>query len=130
MTGSKILLDTNIVIEVFNGNTQIADKINKLSGFAISATVLGELYIGVNRVSNKSKHLKMLQEFLRLCTVLDVTAETAKHYWEITSCLYKKGKPIPTNDIWIAAIAIQHGYTLITRDRHFKEIEDVSVKNW
>ena len=130
MTGNKILLDTNIVIEVLNGNKEIADKINDLSGFSISAVVLGELYIGVNRVSNKSKHLKMLRDFLQLCTVIDVTEETAQHYGEITSFLFKKGKPIPTNDIWIAASAKQHGYTLITRDKHFKEIKDITVKHW
>jgi tRNA(fMet)-specific endonuclease VapC len=130
MTGNKILLDTNIVIEVLNGNTEIADKINSFQEFSISATVLGELYIGVNRVTNKSKHLKVLRDFLELCTVLDVNEETAKHYGEITSLLFKKGKPIPSNDIWIAASAKQHDYTLVTRDKHFKEIQDVSIKHW
>ena len=130
MTGNKVLLDTSIVIELFSGNTEIADKINKLSAFSISATVLGELYIGIHRVANRSKHLKILSDFMELCTVLDTNKDTAKHYGEIVSSLYKKGKPIPTNDIWIAASARQHGYTLITRDKHFKSIEDLTVKHW
>ena len=63
MTGNKFLLDINIVIEVFDGNKEIANKINKLPEFYISAVVPGELYIGVNRVENKAKHLKKLNDF-------------------------------------------------------------------
>jgi tRNA(fMet)-specific endonuclease VapC len=130
MTGNKILLDTNIVIEVLSGNTEIADKINKFSGFSICSIVLGELYIGLNRGINKSKNLKVFNDFLQGCTLINIDNETAKLYGEIVSKLYKKGKPIPTNDIWIAASAKQHGFTLITRDKHFKEIEDIDIKHW
>ena len=78
MTGNKFLLDTNIVIEVFDGNKEIANKINKLPEFYISVVVLGELYIGVNRVENKAKHLKKLNEFLELCSVSNIDSVTAK----------------------------------------------------
>ena len=130
MTGNKILLDTNIVIEVFEGNKSIADKIDKLSDFHIPAIVLGELYVGINRVVNKLKHLKMLSDFLKVSTIISVDEETSKHYGEIVASLYKKGKPIPTNDVWIAAIARQHELTLITRDKHFNEIPDLKIKKW
>jgi tRNA(fMet)-specific endonuclease VapC len=80
MTGNNILLDTNIVIEVFEGNKNIADKIHQLPAFYISSVVLGELFIGINRVSNKAKHLKILNDFLHLCTVLNVDSLTAKFY--------------------------------------------------
>ena len=130
MTGNKYLLDTSIVIEVFDGNKEIADKINDLPEFYISSVVLGELYIGINRVTNKSKHLKKLTDFLKLCTVLDADSTTAKYYGECVVHLYKKGKPIPTNDVWIAAIALQHKLTLITNDKHYSEIEGLKVKNW
>ena len=130
MTGNRFLLDTNIVIEVFDGNKSIADKISELPDFYIPSVVLGELYIGVNRVSNKAKHLKKLNEFLKLCTVLDADSRTAKHYGETVAALYKKGKPIPTNDIWIAAVALQYDLTLITRDKHFGEISGLKTKAW
>ena len=90
---------------------QIADKIDKLSDFHIPAIVLGELYVGINRVVNKSKHLKMLSNFLKVSTIISVDEETSKYYGEIVASLYKKGKPIPTNDVWIAAIAKQHELT-------------------
>jgi tRNA(fMet)-specific endonuclease VapC len=130
MTGSKFLLDTNIVIEVFDGNKEIADKINKLSEFYLPVIALGELYTGVNRVSNKAKHLKKLNSFLSLCTVLNTDSATAQYYGETIAKLYKKGTPLPINDVWIAAIALQHNLTLVTRDKHFYAIEDLKTKSW
>ncbi|HWR33091.1 MAG TPA: type II toxin-antitoxin system VapC family toxin [Chitinophagaceae bacterium] len=130
MTGSKFLLDTSIIIEIFDGNRKIADKLVKLSGFYISAVVLGELYIGINRVANKTKHLKKLNDFLDLCTVLNSDTITAMYYGEIISNLYKKGKPLPINDVWIAAAAMQHNLTLVTRDKHFNEIQGLKIKAW
>ena len=61
---------------------------------------------------------------MKLSTVITIDQDTAKHYGEIIASLYKKGKPIPTNDVWIAAIARQYEFTLITRDKHFNEIEN------
>ena len=130
MTGNKYLLDSNIIIEIFDGNKAIADKISKLATFYISAIVLGELYIGVNRVTNKTKHLKMLNNFLNLCTVLNVSDLTAKFYGEVIAYLYKKGKPIPTNDVWIAATALEHNLIIATRDEHFKEIDGIRIEKW
>ena len=125
-----MLLDTNIIIEVLNGNQKIADKINGLGSFSISSVVLGELYIGINRVANRPKHLKILNDFIGLCTVLDIDKETAMHYGELIAALYKKGKPLPTNDVWIMASAKQHKLTLVTNDKHFREIDTIDVKFW
>ena len=130
MTGNDFFFDTNIVIEIFSGNQTIINKSQNLPTFYISSIVLGELYIGVNRVANKSKHLKKLISFLQLCTVLVVDETTARIFGEITAELYKKGKPIPTNDIWIAATIRQHNLTLITRDKHFSEVNAISIDSW
>lgn len=127
MTGNNYLLDTNVVIELFKGNKAIADKINNLKQFYISSIVLGELYIGVNRVTNKAKHLKKLQSFLELCTIVSIDNITAKLYGETVAALYAKGNPIPTNDIWIAATAIQHNFILVTNDQHFNYIKAVKI---
>jgi len=125
MTGNNFLVDTNIVIEVFKGNKEIADYLYKLPEIFISSIVLGELYIGINRVANRAKHLKRLNDFLKLTTILNVDDETAAIYGAIIADLYKLGKPIPTNDVWIAAIAIQYNLTLLTADRHFEEIDNL-----
>ena len=125
MTGNNFLVDTNIVIEVFKGNKEIADYLYKLPEIFISSIVLGELYIGINRVANRAKHLKRLNDFLKLTTILNVDDETAAIYGAIIADLYKLGKPIPTNDVWIAAIAIQYNLTLLTADRYFEEIDNL-----
>ena len=130
MIGNKFFLDSNIVIEVFAGDKAIADKIYQLPEFYISSIVLGELYIGINRVVNKEKHLSKLNAFLELATVLPVDSITAQLFGEITASLYKKGKPIPSNDIWIAATIKQHDLILVSRDKHFNEIDDIQLEFW
>lgn len=65
---------------------------------------------------------------MQLCIVLEVDADTAKYFGEIVAELYKKGKPIPTNDVWIAASAKQHNLTLITKDKHFEEVRELSLQ--
>ncbi len=130
MTGNKILLDTNIVIEIFDGNHDYAEKISKEEILYLPSIVLGELYTGVNRVANKTKHLKKLTDFLTLCSVINIDSVTSKYYGQIIAALYKKGKPIPTNDVWIASIALQHNFTLITNDGHFKEVANLRFKKW
>ena len=102
MTINKVFLDTNVIIEIFSGNPRITEEAAKHPALYISSIVLGELYTGINRVQNKSKHLQKLISFLSLCRVLVVDEGTAQIFGEITAELYKKGKPIPTNDIWIA----------------------------
>ena len=62
--------------------------------------------------------------------LLNIDSITAKFYGEMISALYKKGKPLPTNDVWIAATAKQHNLTLISRDGHFKEIDGINLKKW
>ena len=114
MTGNKFLLDTNIVIDSLRKNIKITDKVNDLGELFISTVVLGELYIGINRVTNKTKHLKKLTDFLTICTVLDIDSFTSSHYGETIAFLFKKGKPIPTNDVWIAATALQYNLSMMT----------------
>ncbi len=130
MTGNKFLLDTSIVIEIFKGNQEVGEKINDSDKFYISSVVLGELTVGINSVTNKRKHLKQLHDFLKFCILLDVDSSTAEQYGVNTAYLNKKGKPIPTNDVWIASTAIQHNLVLITRDKHFNEIEGLKIKKW
>jgi len=130
MTGNNVFLDSNIVIEIFSGNKLIADKINGLSTFYISSIVLGELYIGINRVADKAKHLQKLNSFLELCIVLNIDKTTAEIFGEITADLYKKGKPIPSNDVWIASTVKQYDLTLISRDKHFAEVNNILIDRW
>lgn len=130
MTGDKYLLDTNIIVEIFGGNKEMADKVHNLPVFYVPSVVLGELYTGINRVTNRAKHLKSLRDFLNLCILLNVDRVTAQHYGEIVATLHKKGRPIPLNDVWISAVALQHGLTIASNDKHFREIAGLKVENW
>lgn len=130
MTGNNIFLDSNIVIEVFKGNRTISEKIKAFPFVYISVIVLGELYIGINRVANKGDHLNKLNSFLDSCIVLDIDQTTSELFGEITASLYKKGKPIPTNDVWIAATIQQYDLTLVSRDKHFEAVDNILVESW
>lgn len=130
MTGSNILLDTNIVIELFKGNEAIIANLEDRDMVDIPYVVLGELLLGAYRSANLKKHKSEISSFLKRCNVIGANAETSDTYGTIKAELLQKGKPIPENDIWIAAVAKQYGYTLVTRDKHFNEVNGLRVVNW
>ena len=130
MTGNNILLDTNIVIELFKGNLSFKAPHRAHQAINIPFAVLGELYLGVYRSSNHKKHTKQLSDFLAKCNILIADKATANNYALIKTELLNKGKPIPENDIWIAAISKQHNLTLITSDKHFNVIDSINIETW
>jgi tRNA(fMet)-specific endonuclease VapC len=123
----RYLLDTNIVIGILGNNESIVEKIEKLEEVYIPVTVVGELYFGAFKSQKIEKNLESISSLLDNSTVLEDNVETAKVYGEIKNSLKQKGRPIPENDIWIAAIAKYNGLTLLTKDEHFKEVSDLSV---
>lgn len=128
MFGSKVaILDSNIIIDFFSGKKDVVNLVTQLEQVFTTSVVLGELYVGINRISNKAKHLKKLDNFMKLCTVLHVDSITAQYFGETVVSLYKKGKPIPTNDVWIAASAQQYNLPLLTNDKHFNEIDGLKT---
>ncbi|EHQ25086.1 type II toxin-antitoxin system VapC family toxin [Mucilaginibacter paludis] len=130
MTGNN-LLDTNIVIELFKGDVAITAFLESLEDdINIPFAVLGELYLGAYRSANPNKHIKQINAFLKRCNVLIADKETANHYAQIKTALLQKGKPIPENDIWIAAVAQQYDLKLHTKDKHFKEIDLLNLQSW
>jgi tRNA(fMet)-specific endonuclease VapC len=130
MTGNSILLDTNIVIELFKGNPAVVTFLEAQQTVDIPFAVLGELYLGAYKSSNPKKHLQQIDAFLENCNVLIADDETANQYALIKSALLKKGKPIPENDMWIAAVSRQFDLQLHTQDKHFKEIEGLNLHSW
>jgi tRNA(fMet)-specific endonuclease VapC len=131
MIGNKsCALDTNIVIDLFRGRKNIADKINELEKVYVPIPVLGELYLGAENSSRKAHHLAQIDVLLRLSEILHTSNETAKIYGRIKVQLKRKGKPIPENDIWIAALAMEHELTLITRDQHFIHLPELTITEW
>jgi len=95
----------------------------------ISSIVLGELLAGFTWGQQQARNEQELQHFLASprVTILNITAETPAYYATIYSQLRRQGRPIPTNDMWIAASALEYDYAIFTYDRHFSYIEDVIV---
>lgn len=125
---SSISLDTNAFRTIVE-NTSLREKIETSKEVFVSSVVLGELYYGYKGGDRENKNRQWLQHFLELAqiSVLVVDEVTAEYYAEIREELRKKGTPIPSNDIWIAAHAMQTGSMLVTDDGHFDEVAGLRV---
>lgn len=129
MSGS-VLLDTNIVIGLFASDQAVLARLSKTDHIFIPSIVLGELYFGAYKSAHPDQNVHRIEELIATSAVLVSDAVTAAHYGQIKKALREKGRPLPENDIWIAALAQQHGLTVISRDQHFKEIESLPVEAW
>jgi predicted nucleic acid-binding protein len=120
----NLLIDTNIYTFAFNGKTEVIRILQRAQKISICAITIGELLSGFKAGSKESVNRAELEEFLDSPRVqlIGIDEDTAEFYSEIQTALKKKGKPIPTNDIWIAASALQHGLKLYTKDQHFKYV--------
>jgi tRNA(fMet)-specific endonuclease VapC len=124
----RVLLDTNAYSALRRGDEIVADHVRRSEEVLLSAVVAGELLFGFRNGSRYEENAHALQTFLEHPNVrlLPVTWDTANSFGQISTALRRKGKPIPTNDIWIAAHAIEAGADLLSSDSHFAEIEGLS----
>jgi predicted nucleic acid-binding protein len=120
----NVLLDTSAYSALRRGHQHILDVLRRSETVAVSSVVLGELYSGFRAGNCWAENTAQLAQFLSKPSVrvLNVTEETALRYAEVDVYLRKKGRPIPRNDVWIAAVALEHGLQLLTLDVHFREI--------
>lgn len=125
----KFLLDTNIYTAFKSGNSAVVDWIGYAESIYINTTVAGELFAGFRAGSRESNNRLEFEQFLDSprVHVIDQNMDTAEFYALVYNALRKKGRPIPTNDMWIAAGALQHGLALATSDHHFQEIDGLIV---
>ncbi len=126
----EILFDTSVIIAYFRGDPAAHHIIGSVSRMLVPCIAMGELYFGAERSRRRESKLAEAESFVAGATVLACDLETARQYGEIQHQLRAKGRPIPDNDIWIAAIAQQHDLTVATRDAHFSEIEDLDLLAW
>jgi len=126
----RFLLDTNIVIALIAKDSSVERGLASAEKVYVPSLVLGELYFGARASAQKDRNLARIDEFAAANAVLVPDVATAREYGVLKAALRAKGRPIPENDVWIAAIAQQHGLTLITRDAHFQEVEGLAVGSW
>jgi len=126
----RFLLDTNILIAIFAGDPNVQHQLTQPGEVFVPVVALGELYYGAGKSTRIESNTRRIDEFAASCTLLGCDIDTARHYGQIKNSLRAKGRPIPENDIWIAAAAQQHGLTLISRDVHFNEVDELSLEAW
>jgi len=122
------LLDTNIIIGFLKNDPIIVNHCNKLNKINLSVISVGEMLYGVENSRRKNDNHTLYLSFFNSCVVYPVNNFTAREYASLRYRLKASGKPIPENDLWIAATANAMNFTLITRDKHLlgiKEFADV-----
>lgn len=122
------LLDSNIIIDIFRGYPTTIARIKKIKIIYIPVIAIGELYYGANKSNQTPKRILEIEQLERSVVILDVTKSTARVYGKIKDELRIKGKPIPENDVWIAAIAKENGLTLLTKDNHFENVDSITIE--
>jgi len=125
----RILIDTNIYSYALKGDQAVIQILQKAEVIGISSISIGELISGFKGGRREKKNREELDLFLDSPRVqlFYIDEATADYYAEILNNLRKIGKPIPTNDIWIAACAFQHGFKLYSKDAHFKSVNGLML---
>ena len=126
----KILLDTNCYTAYLAGDERVLSALAEAELVYMSIFVLGELFAGFRGGSRMQQNRDYLKRFLAKSTViiLEATMETAEIFGDLKDKLKKSGTPLPINDVWIAAHALETGCVLITYDAHFQHI--VGLRRW
>ena len=121
------MIDTSAYAAFLRGHPDIKVSIQRADEISLSPVVLGELLSGFMMGKNERRNRSILRDFLSSARVniLEVDEETSERYAVILYHLRTKGTPIPTNDIWIAASAMQYGLKVLTTDKHYSEIPQV-----
>lgn len=128
-TGER-LLDTSVVVALFNSDPLVQEQLASGVRVHLNAIVVGELMFGAKKSARVTENVSRIEDFAQSVQVYVVTATTADHYGDLKQQLRAAGKPIPDNDLWIAATAIEHHLVLVTRDKHFELIPGLSVETW
>jgi tRNA(fMet)-specific endonuclease VapC len=128
--GGSYLLDTNVIIALFAGDTDVQGHLATADEVFVPSIAIGELCFGALKSGRPVQNLARIDEFAANNVVLSCDTQTAHRYGEVKAALRREGHPIPENDIWVAAIALQHGLTLVTNDAHFREIRGLAAEAW
>ena len=127
---SRILLDSSAYSAYMEGHPALQAPVQRAAGVHLNAVVLGELLAGFKKGSRTRQNEERLRRFVAASRVrvMYVDEETAVRYAAIKDYLRREGTPIPTNDVWIAATAFQHGLRLQTLDAHFLRVPQILVE--
>ena len=127
MEKSKVMMDTSAYAAFLRGNPEVKGAVQRADEIFLKPVVLGELLAGFRRGKNEKRNRAILRDFLSSPRVaaVEIDEETSERYAVIVNSLRTKGTPIPTNDLWIAASAMQHGLRVLTIDKHYLEVAQI-----
>ncbi|MCY3547059.1 MAG: type II toxin-antitoxin system VapC family toxin [Gemmatimonadetes bacterium] len=124
----RVLLDSSAYSQLMRGRSQVRRIVRDAEEVLLSTVVLGELLYGFRHGSRYERNARGLRAFIDnpYVSVVPVGATTADRYSRIAASLRAKGRPIPTNDVWIAAHAMETGADLVSADRHFDHVDGIA----
>lgn len=123
-------MDTNALSALVDGDGALGQILRQQARVAIPVIVLGEFRYGIVQSRHYAQYEAWLDSHLPDFEVLDVTTETATAYAQLRAALKKAGRPIPANDAWIAALAVQHSLPVLSRDGHFDAVPNLQRESW
>ena len=124
----RILLDSNAYSNLKRGHSPVAELVRRSEEVLLPLVVIGELLYGFRNGTRLERNMNELQAFMDnpLVTVAPMTLTTADRYSRIAAALRAKGRPLPSNDIWIAAHTQETGADLISYDEHFSQVDGLA----
>lgn len=127
---TRMMLDTSAYSAFLRGHPEVKRALQLADEIYLTPVILGELLVGFMRGKHRKKNQWELQQFLASprVSMMHLDEDTAERYAVILNALWKAGAPIPTNDIWIAASAMQHGCRLLTTDAHYQKVGQIIVE--
>jgi len=126
----RICLDTSAVIKIFRNDPQSKHLLAQYSRYSLPVPVVAELLFAAKNSVKSIENIEIYSQFIDACTTIGTTRKTAEIYSDIRLQLKRNGKPIPENDIWIAAICKEHNLMIATADIHFSYIDELQLYSW
>lgn len=123
MNGNSIALDSSEAVHLLNDVPAVVQWLKTFGELCMSVTAIGELRFGALKSGKPAANLSRVDDLVKRCRVLNVQATTAEVYARLRIELRRKGRPIPENDLWIAAACVEHAVCLATEDAHFGVVD-------
>jgi len=125
-----LILDTNAVSAIADGEVSAIELVGSAERIAVPVIVLGEYRLGIGQSRHRASYESWIREWIAAVSILDIDEETSQSYAAIGLELKRRGRPIPANDLWVAALCRQYSMPLLSRDRHFDVVPGLRRLGW
>jgi tRNA(fMet)-specific endonuclease VapC len=125
-----LILDTNALSAAAGEHPGVMVVLADVQQLVLPVVVIGEYRYGIAQSRHRARYRRWLDSLINDCSVLDINEQSTRHYAAISVELRQAGKPIPTNDLWIAALCRQYDLPLLSRDRHFDVVSGIRRVDW